>query len=218
MRWLILSLLIASCTIDYGHKNFPLVLHVDSDFSNEEVELIRRAIQEVNLSFGARVGHDIIVFGTIVDDDFDPDTDFEDGTHVMYHVDPDSYFGEWAASVNDGDFGGWASMQDIAINGEKELKLNLVLHEMGHFLGLLHDSRTGNMMSDDGPRPENGRYGPGDIQSFCFIYDCAYNPPPRRRPDYDNEFEIVAYPATPEPEDKVKLPNDERRNPKRNRK
>lgn len=221
MRWFLIAVLVlCSCTIDYGHEKFPLVIHVDSKFSDQEIKLIRQAIAEANRAFGERIGKDVIIYGTVIDTDFDPDVAFEDGTHVVYHVDPKSRFGRWAASVNKGSYGGWAAMEDITLNGDIELSMWLVLHEMGHFLGLLHSSRPGNIMSQTG-RPDNEKYSKGDVASFCAIYYCGHNPLPPQRPDYGfalnyNLDITVAAPTEPSADGRVKHSDDATRRQNRN--
>ncbi len=165
-------------------QELPKPVMIDDAFSAEEEALIVEMIGEWNRVGREYLGLDEIISyrGRLADaDGFDVD-DLEDEYSVIYRGVDDERYRYLEDVDNDGltllGYGTTADVLLYAFNfaDDREFR-HVVLHELGHFLSLLHvpDDTAAVMYYLTGPDPPV-RLNRTDIRAFCLVYDCIRRP------------------------------------------
>jgi hypothetical protein len=155
----------------------PKALYIESRFTEEEAGAIATAIEEVNRSLGeGLLGRPALMYeGRFHDSDGFTADDFSDGIHAVYKVSRDSPEYGWLLEVTTRKrFRGYATLadvlffvdpEDLAFSGYRPL----MLHELGHFIGMSHSPDPGAVMHTP---PGADAYTESDKEAFCLIYRC----------------------------------------------
>lgn len=178
-----LALLIAAATIGACVPDLPREIHVDDSFTNDERALASAAIAEAN----ARLGDPLLGRAVIVElapyhdaDGFHFD-DFGDDVAVIYAVDPTSPEYAWLAGNQDRAYEGYGTLSDVLVTtrlapgasaAERAHFQQVVMHELGHFLGLPHASERDAIMYSGPGRLDLSTYTTVDQADFCLVYGC----------------------------------------------
>lgn len=161
----------------------PRGIHVEAAFTPEEAAIVSGAIASANDRLGAAlVGHPVLDdLGAISDPDGFQYDDLGDGVGVVYALDPASPEYRWLADTNERDYQGYGTLGDVLIairlpaaptDADRQHFRQVVLHELGHYLGLPHvDDREAIMYSGPG-RLALDTYTTADQQTFCLVYGC----------------------------------------------
>lgn len=168
----------ASCAPD-----LPRGIYVEASFNADEAALASDAIERANTWLGVPlVGSDVIIdLGRSADPDGFQHDDFGDGIARIYPLDPASPAYRWLADTNDREYEGYATLADVLVayrlppdptEPERRHFRQIVMHELGHFLGLPHSSERNAIMYSGPGRLELDSYTPADQQTFCLIYGC----------------------------------------------
>jgi hypothetical protein len=189
-RSFLVLLLLTTVHAGCGRQELPVTVRLHDEFTEREAALIVEAIDQVNLSLGKNLyGEDVIVYaGRIADEDGFTIEDFGDDTHVIYRVPtaPD-YLLDTAEEQGYIELGGYGTIEDVLIFADvalarrwtrtrkKEFR-HLLLHEFGHFLGMMHSDDPHAIMVPRGDTTVTD-YTDEDKRNFCIIYDCAMRPP-----------------------------------------
>jgi len=174
--------------------DLPKDIHIEARFTDEETAILEEAIAEADRELGMELlGHSILTYKGRYDD---PDgftvEDFDDGIPTVYVLREDSPEYRWVENATDRGYGGYATLAEIHMvyrylpppdaTEEQRLEMRgnfkgIMLHELGHFLGMAHNPEPGTIMCSSercGSRPET--YSLGDKRDFCFLYDCPAPP------------------------------------------
>jgi hypothetical protein len=161
----------------------PRGLSIESSFSPEEAALASEAIERANAILGVPLlGHDVLIdLGRSSDPDGFQFHDFGDDVAMIYPLDPASEEYRWLADSSDRDYKGYATLADVLVVyrlpagsavAERKLFRQIVMHELGHFLGLPHTSERNSIMYTGSGRLELDSYTQSDQRTFCLIYGC----------------------------------------------
>lgn len=180
MGWCVLavvSAVAAGCAPD-----LPRELCVDDRFTDEEAALVHDAIRLANAQLGERLGRAVIVDGgTRHDPDGFRFDDLGDDLGTVYVIAPDSAEYRWLADANQRDYEGYATLADVlvafrlpadAADADRQHLHQIVLHELGHFLGLPHATDRDAIMYSGPDRRVLDSYTATDRGLFCAVYGC----------------------------------------------
>lgn len=164
-------------------QDLPKTVMIDDAFTAEEESMIVEMIDEWNSVGREYLGLDrIIVYqGRCRDPNgFDPG-DLEDGRSVVYRGSYDRYY-RYLQNVDDDGLTllGYGTNADVILftfNFEDEQEFrHVALHELGHFLSLLHAPDSEAVMYYLTPDDPPTRLTWTDIKAFCLVYDCLKQP------------------------------------------
>lgn len=153
----------------------PWHLWIDDRFTAEEEAIIAKAIAHANETFDPLVGEPVFVYGgRYADRDGFTAEDLGDDRAVIYKVFPHDRDG-WELACGqcfqDGTTQGW----DILLwavpfvdEFDRKAYRSMVLHELGHLLGLPHTSAQGAVMNENEFATE---FTEPDIAAFCELYE-----------------------------------------------
>lgn len=159
-----------------GRSDTPTKFYVEDRWSPEEIAVIRAAADEWNDLAMSRLKRPmrLLEYAGTVHGQFSPDV-YGDVAHVVYRLGTAE---EGGAYFDPDAHAGYATMQDVVIftynTGEASDQYgphlySVVLHELGHFIGLPHfDHRLGIMNST----MSTTDLLESDIEHFCAAYEC----------------------------------------------
>jgi len=197
-KYILLSsflVILSGCT-----QNLPVVIWIDDNFSEEEEYFILSAIQEWEDATEKNIFH---YRGRHIDNEFNIE-DLGDERHVIYKIIEPTEGSRFFVDMRIAETGDethdlfgwgmhsdvliyWYNLLDVYIEGVKEDRLDeaheflmwkledLVLHELGHFLGISHNDNVESIMCKNRQRenyPDPSLVSSYDVESFCRIYNC----------------------------------------------
>lgn len=199
--WIFTSIATSACQGEYSRN-----VVIDSSFTQDEEETITRAMETWNQVSREYLGYDLILYAGRRHDvnGFNPLEDMGDGYNMIYRfAEPDEYYNLLIAERPQNQEGafllGYGRQHDILIftfNILKEVKSYLsdsddesseylrehqvvVLHELGHWLGLQHIGEIDGycpIMYSLIYKSTQPILTEKDIQAFCLVYDCNKQP------------------------------------------
>ncbi|MEA3272144.1 MAG: matrixin family metalloprotease [Patescibacteria group bacterium] len=195
MRTLTIFVMLFACGCT---QTLPANILIGSNFEQDEADAILSAFDKWEQATGREI---IIYRGRYIDADYDF-WNMIDNYHVVYKAESPTpateFFNDWARMKDerDSDIAGFGMLSDIIIywytwgedfdiDTETEhydvirayflWRLeDLVMHEIGHFLGLGHNDDPDSIMNIHHERhwPEPNYISDRDVDDFCHLYDC----------------------------------------------
>jgi hypothetical protein len=174
MAWrclVLLTVAFGACTFEPVPKN----LYIESRFSDDETDRILAAIGIANRDLGEQLlGGPVIEYaGRFTDDDGWSHQDFGDDVHVIYKVEKNIPDYQWLAETIHKSPEGYGTASDILFFVQPgdgfDGSQGLMLHEIGHFLGMMHSPVPEAVMHT--PHGSDN-YTESDFDAFCLIYRC----------------------------------------------
>lgn len=149
-------------------------LWIDSKCSNRDTELILRAVDKLNdMSNGLICQPKVNVVGTMVVDHDDINMGGAKHVAVCYNYEPDWY----KDSVNMSNHHGYCKFFHsfrlffFKTSDNKARRLGLIMHELGHYVGMRHSNDPDAMMHQG--RKKYTNYQEADADEFCKEYECV---------------------------------------------
>lgn len=190
---LLILLLAAGCGNDAFLPGLPREISIETRFTDEEILIIEEAVDEANRELGTELlGHPALTYlGPYDDPDGFHVEDFDDGRAVIYVLSEDSSEYRYVADVTERGYGGYATLADVHMvyrylpppeaTDEERMEMRrrfkrIVLHELGHFLGMSHNPDPGALMYAGPKPPDVTTYTLVDKRDFCFVYECLHEP------------------------------------------
>lgn len=175
---LVIAIAASACAPD-----LPRGIHIEASFSEDEASLASDAIARANQRLGIPLidGPALVDLGRFDDPDDFHDDDFGDGVGVIYQLDPESAEYRWLADTNERDYEGYGTRADIlvasrlppdATDEQRRHFRQIVMHELGHYLGIPHTSERNAVMYSGPGRLELDTYTATDQAAFCLVYGC----------------------------------------------
>jgi hypothetical protein len=176
---LVAAVALGACTPD-----LPRHIHVDATFTADEIDLAHEAIRQAN----ERLGVPLLGHAVLVDDGLHTDRDgfhyddFGDDVGVIYALDSKSAEYTWLADTNDRDYQGYGTLVDVLVtvrlgpnptDAQRAHFRQVVMHELGHYLGLPHTTDHDAVMYSGSGRLELDTYTSKDQAAFCLVYGCG---------------------------------------------
>ena len=163
--------------------DLPRTIRIDSSFTPDEAALCSAAIAQADDRLGVPLlGAPILVDGgPYRDSDGFQFDDFGDAVAVIYAVDRSSPEYEWLAGDQDRSYEGYGTLSDLLVTdrlppgasaADRAHFQQVVMHELGHFLGLPHASERDAIMYSGPGRLDLDTYTAIDQQTFCLVYGC----------------------------------------------
>lgn len=172
--------------------NLPKTLWLDQAWNDQEALVIVQEVEVWNAMCREYVGFDCIEIarGRHADPDGFDLEDLSDGRHVIYRVsemdDPYRYLSEdESCPAKPRCISGWSTEEDTLIFvfmwgrwGCAECMRGTVLHELGHFLSLMHVNFDPTALMYSGHQESEVLWlTANDIRAFCLVHDCLKDPP-----------------------------------------
>lgn len=175
---LVIAVAAAGCA-----PELPRGIHVEASFTDDEASLCAEAIVRANerLGFPLVGGPALVDLGRYADPDGFHDEDFDDDVGVIYPLDPASAEYHWLADTNEREYEGYGTRADVLVayrlppaptDADRRHFRQIIMHELGHFLGIPHTSERNAIMYSGADRLEHETYTPVDQEAFCLVYGC----------------------------------------------
>lgn len=152
----------------------PKRIAIESRFTEAAADCIRASIDVANAELGPLYGQDVLIYDGVVTDPNGFDMgDFGDESHIVYKVDKSSPEYGWLEDLNEKRMGGYGTAGDVLLfvepDGDMVCNQGLILHELGHFMGLWHNPDPTSLM-----HPSHGASDFTDVDkdAFCLVRRC----------------------------------------------
>lgn len=172
-KFLLLFLLILnnSCV---RNQDFPVVLYVDSKFSNNEVQTIKYSLDEWEKATQGIIQYELLPNYEVGCSAKDVKKEIELEHHTIFKcLSSDDFIIEEDSKLNT-KYAGLGNLDHIMIISDRlessKLLFSLLLHEEGHFFGLEHSKNKKSVMY---PYVSISCIDQESLNQFCDLYECT---------------------------------------------